>query len=364
MHVLVVGGGIVGLCTAWAVARAGHQVEVFDQGGLPNPQSASNDEHRLIRYFYPDQPGYCRLVDDAFAAWERLWTAIGRRHYAETGALAISTRVDDWTDRARRTLDMVGQPYDRFDSNEVARRWPFLLTKASYAIRTRRGGVLFAERILTDLITLLAGHQVQRHASSPVVGVDAARGTIKLKDGTSRTADAVVIACGAWLPRLVPDLADRVTPVRNVLIYLEPPLRLIATWATAPAIIELGAPGDIYAVPPVGGTNLKFGIGAHRRPGDPDRDRGLASDEAAQLMSHLRSAIADLGSYYAKTMRSCFYALTPDDRFIFERREKLWIVSACAGHGFKFGAVTGELVADAVTGKADPDVIARRLAGH
>jgi glycine/D-amino acid oxidase-like deaminating enzyme len=364
MHVLVVGGGIVGLCTAWALARANHKVEVFDQGSLPNHLGASDDEHRLIRYFYPDQPGYCRMVDDAFAAWERLWTAIGRRHYAETGALAVSTRADDWTDRARRTLDMVGQPYERFDSIEVARRWPFLLTKASYAIRTRRGGVLFAERILTDLITLLAGQRVQRHASSPVIGIDAARGAIKLQDGTSRSADGVVIACGAWAPRLIPDLADRVTPVRNVLIYLEPPLRLIATWATAPAIIELGAPGDIYAVPPVGGTNLKFRIGAHRRPGDPDRDRGLASDEAAQLMGHLRGAIADLGSYYVKSMRSCFYAITPDDSFIFERREKLWIVSACAGHGFKFGAITGELVADAVTGKADPDVIARRLAGH
>ena len=131
-----------------------------------------------------------------------------------------------------------------------------------------------------------------------------------------------------------------------------------------PQTAELGAGGEIYAVPPVGGTNLKIGIGAHRRPADPDRDRGLAGDEAQQLMSYLRGAIADLGTYHVKTMRSCFYAITPDDRFIFERRERLWIVSACAGHGFKFGALTGELVADAVTGAADAEIIAQRLAGH
>jgi glycine/D-amino acid oxidase-like deaminating enzyme len=364
MHVLVVGGGIVGLCTAWALARADHRVEVFDQGGLPNPLGASHDEHRLIRYFYPDKPGYCRLVDDAFASWERLWTAIGRRHYAETGALAISTRVDDWTDRARRTMDMVGTPYEQFDSNDVARRWPFLLTRASYAVRTRRGGVLFAERILTDLITLLANHQVQRHANATVVGLDETRAAIHLKDGTSKTADAVVVAAGAWANRLVPEYRERLTSVRNAVLCLDPPLRLIATWATAPAIIDLGAPGEIYAVPPVGGTNLKFGIGAHRRPADPDRDRGLASDEAAQLMTHLRGAIADLGTYHVKAVRSCFYTITPDDRFVFERRDRMWFVSACSGHGFKFGALTGELVAEAVTGATDPDIVTRRLAGH
>jgi glycine/D-amino acid oxidase-like deaminating enzyme len=164
MRVLVVGGGIVGLSTAWALARAEHKVEVFDQGGLPNPLGASSDQHRLIRHFYPDRVGYCRLVVDAFAAWERLWVALGRRHYAETGALAVSARVDDWTDRARRTMDLAGLPYERFEGVEVARRWPFLLTRANYAIRDKHGGVLFAERIMTDLIALLALDMAQQTA--------------------------------------------------------------------------------------------------------------------------------------------------------------------------------------------------------
>jgi sarcosine oxidase len=364
MRVLVVGGGIVGLSTAWALARAEHRVEVFDQGGLPNPLGASNDQHRLIRYFYPDRAGYCRMVEDAFAAWERLWAALGRRHYAETGALAISARVDDWTDRARRTMDLVGLPYERFEGGEVARRWPFLLTRASYAIRTKHGGVLFAERIMTDLIALLAGLQVQRHANSLVTAIDADRGTITLKDGTTRSADAVVVAAGPWIGRLFPEFRERVTPVRNALLYLDPPPRLIATWATAPSIIDCGADGEIYAVPPVGGSNLKFGVGAHRRAGDPERDRGLAGDEAGQIMGHLRGVIADLGTYRLKAVRSCFSAMTKDDRFILERRERLWIVNACAGHGFKFGALTGELVADAVTEKEETEAVAHRLAGY
>jgi len=364
MRVLVVGGGIVGLSTAWALARADHKVEVFEQGGLPNSLGASIDQHRLIRYFYPDRPGYCRMVDDAFAAWDRLWAALGRRHYAETGAIAISARVDDWTDLARRTMDMVGIPYDRYESADVARRWPFLLTRANYAIRTKRGGVLFAERIMTDLVALLAGLQVQRHANSMVTAIDPGRATVTLKDGSTKSGDAVVVALGSWIGRLFPEFRERVTPVRNALLYVDPPPRLIATWATAPSIIDCGIDTEIYAVPPVGGCNLKFGVGAHRRPGDPDRDRGLAGDEANQIMAYLRNVIADLGTYRLKTVRSCFYAMAKDERFILERRERLWIVSACSGHGFKFGALAGEMVADAVTEKGETEAIAQRLAGY
>jgi sarcosine oxidase len=364
MRVLVVGGGIVGLSTAWALARAEHKVEVFDQGGLPNPAGASSDQHRLIQHFYPDRVGYCRLVDDAFAAWERLWTALGRRHYAETGTLALSARVDDWTDRARRTMDLADLPYERFEGAEVARRWPFLLTRTNYAIRSKRGGVLFADRIMTDLIALLAGLQVQRHANSLVTAIDSSRGTMTLKDGTTRSADALVVAAGPWIGRLLPEFRERVTPVRNALLYLDPPPRLIATWATAPSIIDCGAAGEIYAVPPVGGTNLKFGVGAHSRAGDPDRDRGLAGDEANQIMGQLRSVIADLGTYRPKGVRSCFSAMTKDDRFILERRERLWVVSACSGHGFKFGALTGEMVAEAVTEQEETETIAHRLGGY
>jgi glycine/D-amino acid oxidase-like deaminating enzyme len=65
-----------------------------------------------------------------------------------------------------------------------------------------------------------------------------------------------------------------------------------------------------------------------------------------------------------KTLRSCFYAIAPNDRFILERRDRLWVVSACSGHGFKFGVLTGELVAEAVGGTGDADAIAQRLAGH
>ena len=37
MKVIVVGAGVMGLCTAWGLAREGHDVDVMEQAELPNP---------------------------------------------------------------------------------------------------------------------------------------------------------------------------------------------------------------------------------------------------------------------------------------------------------------------------------------
>src|SRR5215204_6476581 len=85
MKAIIVGGGIMGLSTAWGLARDGHDVELFEQGPLPNPLASSMDEHRLIRHPYGDHVGYARMIDQAYAAWELLWSDLGQRLYAATG---------------------------------------------------------------------------------------------------------------------------------------------------------------------------------------------------------------------------------------------------------------------------------------
>ena len=47
---LILGAGIMGLCSAWALNRAGWQVRVVEQAPIPNPRGASVDQHRLIRH--------------------------------------------------------------------------------------------------------------------------------------------------------------------------------------------------------------------------------------------------------------------------------------------------------------------------
>ena len=37
MRILIVGAGVIGLSTAWALVGEGHEVAIYEQGPIPNP---------------------------------------------------------------------------------------------------------------------------------------------------------------------------------------------------------------------------------------------------------------------------------------------------------------------------------------
>ena len=51
--------------------------------------------------------------------------------------------------------------------------------------------------------------------------------------------------------------------------------------------------------------------------------------------------------------QTCLYTTTADEHFVLERRGRIVVGSACSGHGFKFAAVIGEILAKLVDGE-DP----------
>ena len=49
--------------------------------------------------------------------------------------------------------------------------------------------------------------------------------------------------------------------------------------------------------------------------------------------------------------RTCFYSVAEGERFIAEPIGRAWVLAGFSGHGFKFGAVIGEAVAAALSGR-------------
>ncbi len=56
--------------------------------------------------------------------------------------------------------------------------------------------------------------------------------------------------------------------------------------------------------------------------------------------------------------------MAPEERFVLRQHDRVLAVSACSGHGFKFGALSGRDVAEAVTGSAPVEAVAERMAGR
>lgn len=347
---VVVGGGIAGLCTAWALAEQGQAVLLIEQAELPNSLSASVDQHRLIRYPYAGAVGYCRMVTAAYEAWEKLWMALGQTYYANTGTLALSCEPGDWTELSCWSLEQTGIPYERICPQELTQRYPFLsLDGVRWGLYVEQGGTLLAERIVTALVQYLQRLGVELRSNTAVRQIEVQTRRVTLQSGEHLSADGLVIAAGAWLGKLLPQYTARITPFRQVVAYFEPPTRLAQAWAVAPSVLDTGGNKEGYIVPPVAGTQLKFGAGVYTRSGDPDQARDTNLAEGQQILALFQSRLTDFEHYRCVGTKTCYYSKTADHTFIVEEiGDRVWVVSGCSGHGFKFGSVIGLRLAETI----------------
>jgi glycine/D-amino acid oxidase-like deaminating enzyme len=364
MKAIVVGGGLMGLATAWALARDGHAVELFEQGPLPNPLASSMDEHRLIRHPYGDHVGYARMIDQAYAAWDLLWGDLGQRLYAATGTLALTGNGETWAERSAAALSGLGKSMKEMPLDELPRRFPELDARGvERAFWMDTGGVLFAQDIVMALARHLAGRPgVALHAETPVRTVDLEHGRIVTDAGVRHDADVVVVAAGAWAKRLLPD--HRLVPSRQVVIYFNLSAEQSAIWAKYPMVIDKTGDVGLYLVPPAEGRGLKIGDHVFSRTGDPSAERQAHEEEMQPLLQRCRSLIKDFARWRIDRLKVCFYTVTDDERFVVEKQgARGWLMSPCSGHGFKFGAVMGLELARTIAMGRDPAAHARWAAG-
>jgi glycine/D-amino acid oxidase-like deaminating enzyme len=183
-------------------------------------------------------------------------------------------------------------------------------------------------------------------------------------DGATHDADVLVVAAGAWVRSLLPDLGRRLVPSRQLVIYFNFPEEARALWAKAPMVIEKTGDVGLYLVPPVAGRRLKVGDHEFSLKGDPSAPREATENELRPLLERCRHLLRGFEQWRTDNLKVCFYTVTEDERFVVEKQGSSgWAMSPCSGHGFKFAALMGlELARTLATGR-DPAAHARWAAG-
>ena len=365
-RILIIGAGIVGLSVARAAVKEGYAVTILEQGQAPNPQSASHDRHRMIRYHYGAAEGYTRMVGEAFPAWDRVWHDLGAAYFENSGSIAISLEPNDYAEKTRRSFEAIGLQHEVLDRNAVERLCPHLtLPEQAWGVVAFPGGPLFASQIITELTQWLRGKGVEILEQTRVSAVDTEKAQAWLEDGRVLQANHLVVAAGAWLPRLLPDRFGALPVYRQALVYVEPPAQYAASWREAPAIAVLGDHTG-YTLPDLRGAGLKFGYSAHRRPAMPDQD-GFEADlaqESATILGAFRPYLRDADAYRPLKMQVGYYSLHPSRQFLLQKDGRSLVVTQCDGQMFKFGPLIGERIIDMLAGRVAMDQLARWAAGQ
>src|ERR687885_2261010 len=121
-EVVVVGGGVAGLATAWALARAGREVVVLEQFGVGHAGGSSHGHARIFRLVY-DDPHYVRLAQRALPLWREVERETGRQVLRTTGSVDLGPGLEE----RRAVLEACGVEFEVLAAAELVARHPLRL---------------------------------------------------------------------------------------------------------------------------------------------------------------------------------------------------------------------------------------------
>ena len=397
-HVVVVGGGIVGLSSAWFLTRRGARVTLIERDGFDNSASTGNAGFIVLGHPPLPKPGLTgqalRMMLDKGnplyvpprfdpALWRWLWqfrAACSEKQFdhsmdvlARFGHLAgqaFDTIVNDeqldcayhrdgWLevfqtqarlDHARHEVEILqryGYSFDEIPGEQLLDEEPAFRDNVLAAVRYNDSGsadpgrcvAQLAERLTQRGATVRSGAGVRRL----IIERGATRG-VELDDGERVDADQVVLAAGIWSRDLAHDIGVSVPmqPAKGYHVDMTMPEHV-------PSKACLLAESFVAVNPTCNGLRLagtlEFSGINHRimqrrldmLPTNAKRFlRGLEACEVTSTWCGLRPCTAD-------GLPVIGWA---------PRVENLFVATGHAMLGFGLGPGTGQLVAEALTGEA------------
>ncbi len=351
--VIVVGAGVVGAATAFALSLVGAgDVLVLDRATAGSGMSCRSSALVRMHYTFAPEVELALRSDAMFRAWPELTgrPACVRR----TGFARIVAPGEQDALRANVAMQRaLGASAELIDAAGLAELAPGLRTDdIECAAWEPEGGYGDGAVVAGDLLAAARERGVRYRPHTPVASLlrRGDRITGVAADGDSEHADTVVLAAGVWSAALAAGA--------GICLPIETELHRVAVlahprWEGAPfACID--SVTQTYFRPEAGGARTLVGCFTGPRGADPDGiPPGAAAEEVAplaQAASHRIPALADAGIAGGV---AGVYDMTPDARPLLGRLpglEGLVVAAGFSGMGFKIAPAVGEAVAGLIAG--------------
>jgi sarcosine oxidase len=360
--VAVVGLGAMGSSTVNHLARRGQRVLGLERFSRAHGLGSSGGLSRIIRLAYFEHPDYVPLLRAAWDLWRDLERESGRQLLLQTGGVYVGREGTEVFDGAVRSAREHELPHEVLDAAAMAGRVPALrLDPDMLTLHEEMAGVLFPELAIETQLGLAEAAGADLRFDERVVRVAGIGGpgplTIETDSGRSE-AERLVLAAGAWLPELAPELSLPLTVERCPLFWFEPigSPELLAPDRLPVWLVETDF-GTYYGFPTLPGQGAKVARHHGGRPADPDELDREASPADEAVARRFVERHLPLAAGRRLDARVCMYTNTPDGDFILDLHPadpRIVVCSPCSGHGFKFSSVIGSIAADlAISGVTD-----------
>ncbi len=361
--VVIIGGGVMGLLSAYRIRQAGLTVAIIDAGKIGGTQAASSGFTRSIRNDY-ENIELARMANDAFRGWRLLQREWKAKLIEECGCLnlfnqkLVKTKINEayvtqalsWLERDERRLSVfAGQKNFSIRLNQFS---------AQFGVLDKAAGIALPREVNRQLlIRLLNDDAVTLYEDTTVLSIEETVAAVYIKGaGFKLIAQKLVIAAGlgtSKLCNLVQDAPDLpITPDRPFeLKYFFPKNPIPYTVSRLPvfAFLDVG----IYGHPIVPGLTEGVKIGFYQPPG---LKSSVGSGEFINrfVQTCLPDLYAQSSSSKMENVDTCSYDMTPDRRFILgylTGNKNIIVAAGFNGTGYKFAPVITDIVKDLVLGE-------------
>ncbi len=353
--VIVVGLGGMGSAACFQLARRGERVLGLERFDIGHQMGSSHGLNRIIRLAYFEHPSYVPLLRRAYALWRETEQLAGEQLLFITGSLdagPIGSRVVAGSLASCKEHEL---EHSFLSAAEVNQRFPgYRLPDGHAAVHQPEGGFVASERAILAQLQLAIDAGAEIHAREKVIAIEPGNGRVTVVTDRGRhEAGRVIVSAGAWISDLVPELAGKAVPERQVLGWFQPKQPALYRPSRFPVSNLLTEEGHFYQFPTWGIPGFKIGLYHHlHESGHAD---ALSREPTPADEALLRAALA---RYFPEadgpTLRlaACLFTNTADEHFVIDRASgapKVIVASPCSGHGFKFASVVGEILADLAT---------------